>query len=164
VVSPVPFLTSSVIIRENTGIMVPCERPYGRSAFSVIACLMLAAPLKADSVPVRQIEGLVRGFLVLRDMDDTILATGDLSQVATAARVTSEVVFHFNDGSLHQETYVFTQRRVFQLISYRLVQKGPSFKHPVDMSVDAASGLVTIHYTDDGKEKTSSENMKLPLD
>jgi hypothetical protein len=130
----------------------------------VIACLMLAAPLMADSVPVRQIEGLVRGFLVLRDMDDTLLATGDLSQVATAARVTNEVVFHFKDGSLHQETYVFSQRRTFQLISYRLVQKGPSFKHPLDMSVDTASGLVTIHYTDDGKEKISSENMKLPPD
>jgi hypothetical protein len=125
---------------------------------------MLAAPLMADSVPVRQIEGLARGFLVLRDLDDTLLATGDLSQVATAARVTSEVVFHFKDGSLHQETYVFSQRRVLQLISYHLVQKGPSFKHPLDMSVDVASGLVTIHYTDDEKEKISSENMKLPFD
>ena len=67
-----------------TEILVSCaspDRARFRSAFSVIACLMLAAPLMADSVPVRQIEGLVRGFLVLRDMDDTLLATGDLSDV-----------------------------------------------------------------------------------
>ena len=135
-----------------------------RSSLSVIACMMLAAPLMGDLVPVRQIEGLVRGFLVLRDMDNTLLATGDLSQVATEVRVTNGLVFHFKDGSLHQETYVFSQHRTFQLISYHLVQKGPSFKHPLDMSVDAASGLVTIHYTDDGKEKISSDRMTLPVD
>jgi hypothetical protein len=134
------------------------------TALSVVACIMVTAPLKGEPVPVRQIEGLIRGFLVLREMDDTLLATGDLSQVATATRVTNELVFQFKDGSLHQESYVFSQRRTFQLISYHLVQKGPSFKHPLDMSVDAASGLVTIHYTDDGKEKISSDKMKLPLD
>jgi hypothetical protein len=126
--------------------------------------MTLVVPLKGELVSVRQIEGLVRGFLVLRDMNDTLLATGDVSQVATAARVTNELVFHFKDGSLHQETYVFSQRRTFQLISYHLVQKGLSFKHPLDMSVDASSGLVTIHYTDDGKEKTSSDRMTLPVD
>ena len=125
---------------------------------------MLAAPLMGDPVPVRQLEGLIRGFLLLRDMDDALLATGDLSQVAIASRVTNELVFHFRDGSLHQETYVFSQRPELQLVSYRQVQKGPSFKHPLDMSVDAASGLVTIHYTDEGNDKTSSERMKLPVD
>ena len=71
----------------------------------------------------RYTEGLIHGFLVLRDTDDKILASGELSQRASGNRVTSELVFHFRDGSLHEETTVFSQRKVFQLISYHLVQR-----------------------------------------
>jgi hypothetical protein len=50
--------------------------------FLSFAILLLASPLPADQVPVRHTEGLIHGFLVLRDLDDNILASGDLSQSA----------------------------------------------------------------------------------
>ena len=75
------------------------------------------------------------------------------------------MVFHFRDGSLHEETTVFSQRKVFQLVSYHLVQKGKAFKRATDMKINASTGLVTVVSTDDdGKEKTYSETMKLPAD
>ena len=41
--------------------------------------------------------------------------------------VESRLVFRFKDGFLHDEKVAFSQQRVFTLISYRLLQHGPSF-------------------------------------
>jgi len=129
------------------------------------ALLFPALSLNADQVPVRHLEGRIYGFVVLRDMDDKLLASGSLIQNANGNRVTSELSFHFKDGSVHQESTVFSQRRTFQLLTYRLVQKGPAFKRAIDMSVNVSTGQVTIQYTDDdGKEKKITERLKLPAD
>ena len=50
----------------------------------------------------------MRGFLVLSDLEGTPLAAGDLGQVVVGDRVTSRLVFRFKDGSLHDETVVFS--------------------------------------------------------
>ena len=63
---------------------------------------------------------------MLRSLDGKILASGDLIQVAKDDQVTSEIVFHFKDGS-HDETSVFSQDHTFRLLSDHLVQQGPSF-------------------------------------
>ncbi len=127
--------------------------------------LLLACPLMAELVPVRLTEGRIRGFLVLRDLDGNILASGGLTQLAKGNRVTNELSFHFKDGSVHQETAVFSQRRAFQLLTYHLVQKGRAFKRATDMSLNVSTGQVAIRYTDDdGKEKTITERLKLPAD
>ena len=129
------------------------------------ALLLSSLTLIADQVPVRHVEGRIHGFLVLRDLDDKLLASGSLIQLANGNRVTSELSFRFNDGSVHQETTVFSQRRTFQLLTYRLVQKGPAFKRAMDMSLNASTGQVAIRYTDDdGKEKTIADRLKLPAD
>jgi hypothetical protein len=73
-------------------------------------------------------------------------------------------VFRFHDGSLHDETAVFSQRGTFQLISDHLIQKGPAFKHPVDMTVDVKARRVTVRSMEDGKEKVAAETMDLPPD
>ena len=62
--------------------------------------LLLPVPSPAEQVAVRQTEGLVHGFLVLRDTAGTSLADGELLQVAKGDLVTSRLVFHFKDGSL----------------------------------------------------------------
>jgi hypothetical protein len=123
-------------------------------------------PLSAEQVPVRHREGLVHGFLVLRSAaTGEALAEGELLQIAQGDRVTSELVFHFKDGSLHDETAVYSERGKFRLISDHLIQKGPSFKHSMDMTIDARTGQVNIHYSDeDGKEKDISEKLKAPPD
>jgi len=128
-----------------------------------LALLVVCAivPAVAESVPVRHTEGLLRGYLVLRDADGTILASGDLSQVSKGGQVTNELSFRFKDGSVHKETTIYAQRGVFKLLSYHLVQKGPAFKRPTDMTINGSNGQVTVRYTDeDGKEKSSSETIK----
>src|SRR5215831_19185557 len=130
-----------------------------------LALFLTVSSLTGAQVPVRYPEGRIHGFLTLRDLEDNLLASGTLIQNATGGRVTSELEFHFKDGSLHRETAVFSQRRVFQLLTYHLVQKGPAFKSAVEMNVNTSNGQVTVRYMeDDGKEKTASENMKLPAD
>src|SRR5262249_49444582 len=53
----------------------------------------------------------------------------------------------------------------FRLISNHLVQKGPSFHQPIDLTINCASGQATVRYTDDhGKEKIETEKLKLPPD
>ena len=120
--------------------------------------------LLAEPVAVRQAEGVVHGFLALRTMDGTTLADGDLLQTARGDQVTSRLVFHFKDGSIHDETAVFSQLRSFQLISDHLIQKGPSFPQPLEMTVARANGTVTVHYTDNGKQKVADEQLALPPD
>jgi hypothetical protein len=46
-----------------------------------------------------------------------------------------------------------------------LVQRGPSFKQPMEISVEASSGQVTVRYKDHvGKEKMLKERHDLPSD
>lgn len=129
------------------------------------SALLLSVPARSEQVTVRYAEGIVHGFLVLRALDGAVLADGDLIQTARGSRVTARLVFRFKDGSLHEETAIFSQRQQFRLLSDHLVQKGPTFKQPLDMSVDATKGEVVVRYTDDdGEHKTESKHMDLPPD
>jgi hypothetical protein len=129
------------------------------------AALLRPATTSSEPVAVRYMEGLVHGFLALRSLDGKTLASGDLIQQARGDRVTSRLVFHFNDGSISDETAVFSQRGHFRLLSDHLVQKGPAFDRPIDMTIDAPSGQVTVRYQDDhGEQKTEAEHLELPPD
>jgi hypothetical protein len=120
---------------------------------------------QADPVVVRYVEGTVHGFLILRSPEGKTLASGDVSQTIRGDRVTSRLVFQFKDGSIHDETVVFSQRGHFRLVSDHLVQKGPAFERPVDMAIDAQSGQVTVRYRNEqGEQKTDVERLDLPLD
>ena len=136
-----------------------------RKAALLLGLALLVSRARADTIPVVYPEGIVHGFLTLSTLDGKRVADGDSIQVAKGDRVTVRIVFRFPDGSTHEETTVFTQRGRFRLVSYRLVQKGPTFPKPVDMSVDRASGRCVVRATDkDGKEKTYDETLKLPPD
>lgn len=82
------------------------------SALLALVVLLSTAALGGAPVAVRHREGVVQGD-----------------------RVTSRLVFHFKDGSLHDETAVFTQRQRFQLLRDRVVQKGPMFPHPIETTI-----------------------------
>jgi hypothetical protein len=119
----------------------------------------------AEPVPVRHLQGSLHGFLVLKDLDDKILASGDLTQTPSGNRVTTVLSLHFKDGSFYQETSVYSQRRTYQLLTYKQVQKGPSFKTPETISLDTSTGKVSIQYTDkDGAAKTIADTLTLPPD
>jgi hypothetical protein len=115
-------------------------------------------------VPVRFPEGVAHGFLVLSSLDGKALADGDLIQSASGDRVTTRLLLQFRDGSVHDETVVFTQTKQFRVVRDHLVQKGPSFPRPLDVLVDAQSGEVRVRFTDDGKEKVVSERPEMPAD
>jgi hypothetical protein len=132
----------------------------------LIVALIFAAgvTLSASTVAVQYPEGSVHGFLLLSTMDGTPLAAGDLLQSVHRNQITARLVFHFKDGSLQDETTVFTQRSSFSLVSYHMIQKGPAFSRPTELSI-ASSGQVTVRYTDDkGEEKIENQHLKLPSD
>jgi hypothetical protein len=133
------------------------------AAFAIAALCLGAAP-SAEPVTVRHAEGLVHGFLSLRSPEGKIIASGDLIQQVRGDRVTSRLVFHFADGSTHDETAVFSQRGQFLLLSDHLIQKGPTFEKPLEMTIDRQSGQVTVKYDDKGEAKTEVEKMELPPD
>jgi hypothetical protein len=117
--------------------------------------------LSAEPVPVRRIQGSLHGFLVLKSLEGKSLAAGDLVQVVHNSRVTSRLTYHFRDGSLDEETTVFTQSETFRLISDHHVQRGPSFPHPLDMLIDATTGRITSR---DKDGKTIQEHLDLDPD
>src|SRR5689334_22312121 len=86
----------------------------GRIVATVILVIGVSTVSPGEPVSVRYSEGLVHGFLALRNLDGELLADGDLLQRASGMRVTSRLVFRFKDGSLHDETAVFSQRREFR--------------------------------------------------
>ncbi len=143
------------------------ERVWSTSLAVLVACATLLQPVAMSAAPVavRHAEGLVHGFLVLRTLAGDTLADGDLIQVARGDRITSRLVFHFKDGSVHDETVVYSQRRNFRLLTDHLVQKGPAFQHPMEVSIDGPTGQVTVRSSDDdGKEKVVTERLNLPPD
>jgi hypothetical protein len=128
--------------------------------------LMLSGAALAEPVAVRFTEGIGRGFPVLRDAKGEKIAQGDLVQVARGDRVENRLTFRFRDGSFYDETVVFSQRDVFTLLSYRLVQRGPSFPETIDATVDRSSGRYTVRYKgdEDSPEEVVKGTFDMPAD
>ena len=88
--------------------------------FSALAALLTSvlmlpsAALSQSPVTVQYTEGVVHGFLVLSTLDGNSLAEGDVTQFARGDRVTSHTILRFKDGSINEETVVFSQRRTFR--------------------------------------------------
>jgi hypothetical protein len=129
--------------------------------------VMAGGPALAEPIEVKYTEGVTRGFPVLRSTSGEKLAQGELIQVPRGGDVVeSRLVFRFKDGSLYDERVVFTQRNVFTLLSYSIVQKGPSFPESLEATVDRASGRYTVRHRadDDSPEETLAGDFELPLD
>jgi hypothetical protein len=119
----------------------------------------------AEPIAVRHPEGTLHGFLALTTDQGQVLADGDLIEIVRGDRVTSHLTFHFKDGSLDEETTVYTQHGFFRLISDRHIQRGPFFPHPIDMTIDVAKGVVmTSSLGKDGKDEVTTTRVKMPPD
>lgn len=119
----------------------------------------------AEPVRVKHPEGTLHGFLSLTNEQGQVLAQGDLINIVHGDRVTARLTFHFKDGSIDDETTVFTQRGVFRLIFDHHIQRGPYFPHPLDMTIDLRKGtVVTLTPGKDGKDEIATDHMKLPAD
>jgi hypothetical protein len=127
--------------------------------------LLTYREMSAEPVAVRHREGTLHGFLLVRTLEGTAIATGDLIQVPHGDRINSRIVFRFKDGSIDDETTVYSQNGVFRLISDHHVQRGPSFPNPIDMSIECSTGQVTVHFTDnDGKDRVTNDHFDFPAD
>ena len=146
--------------------------PSHRGASSCIAVIMviaglMSAPVEATPVAVRFPEGNTHGFLLIRSLAGEIIGQGEMTQVAKDGDlVESHLVFNFKDGSLHDEKVTFSQQRVFTMISYHLVQQGPSFPDQIDVSIDRSTGeyKVRAKTREDGKEEVLTGAFTLPKD
>ncbi|HEX6502890.1 MAG TPA: hypothetical protein VF011_06545 [Terriglobales bacterium] len=132
----------------------------------VCTAILQASRLAAEQIPVRHIEGVTLGFLVLRNLDGRPLAYGDLKQVVKAedGEVVDDLQFRFKDGSFYEEITKFTQHGKFRLLSDQVVQKGPSFKKETEDWLDATTGKVTVRVIDKGKEKKATQHIHVPDD
>lgn len=138
------------------------------AAATLGAAILLAAgatPGPAAPIPVRYLEGVTHGFLVLRAPGGEILAEGDLLQVVRPEGVDSRLAFRFRDGSTYDETVLFTQQKVFTLQRYRLVQRGPTFPEELEVTIERDRGRYEVRSRRGGREaETASGEMELPPD
>jgi hypothetical protein len=102
----------------------------------------------ADPIPVRVREVPSYALVTLSSVaSGKRLADGELIQTPSGRqRLQSRLTFRFEDGSLSDETVVFSQDKVFQIHSYHLVQRGPSFPHEIDASFDRATARYRVRY------------------
>lgn len=131
----------------------------------VVTVLTVPVSARADSVHVRFPEGLSRGFLVLNSENGQKIAEADSQQVLKGDRIISHLVIHFQDGSFYDEETTFSQNGVFRLLTDHVIQRGPSFKTPMETLIDTSKNEVTVRYQDkQGKEKVIDKHMQMPSD
>jgi hypothetical protein len=129
-----------------------------------ILSLVAVAGAGGQGVKVRLRDGSARGFLVLRSETGATLASGEYSQLPVGNRIKSRLVFHFKDGSLYEETTVYTQDSTFHLISDRLVQRGRAFPEPCEMTIDAGAQMVSMRVLSKPGQDAKPEHMDMPAD
>lgn len=125
------------------------------------------ASAEAAPVPVRFQEGKTHGFLLVRSLEGNVIGQGELTQMVKAGDlVESQLVFTFQDGSLHDEKVAYSQSGVLTLISYHLVQRGPFFPEQMDVFMDRGAGIYKVRSTNrkDGKEVVREGAVDLPKD
>lgn len=137
----------------------------GRLLAAVLVCGASLLPGRVDAEPVRVLfqEGVTRAFPVLRSLTGQKLAQGDLVQVARGNLVDSRMIFRFTDGSFYDEHVVFSQNGMFNLIRYRIVQRGPSFPETLEASVDRETGRYDVRYRADEASAEESLTGKFTL-
>lgn len=143
---------------------------WSRHAFlpTIVSVLLVCAiqpRLHADPTAVRKFQGTYHGFLELRAPDGQVVAFGDSTQIVHGDQIIAETLFTFKDGSIDDETTVYTQHRTFELVSDHHVQKGPFFPHPTEVFIDARTGQVSTRTTGkDGKAVFRTDRLQLPAD
>src|SRR5262249_51826913 len=109
--------------------------------------------------------GSVRALLGLGPPGGEPVASGELRQRPTGGLVESQLVFQFKDGSVYDERATFSQRGVFRLEAYRLVQRGPAFP-TTDVAFDRKSRQYEARWQEKkgDAEKTASGPLEMPPD
>ena len=139
-----------------------------RSALLVLlslVCATSAAALGAAQVRVRFPEGTTRGFLAIRTPQGERIGHGELTQKPRGDELDSRLLLQFKDGSVHDERSTYSQKGVFRLEAYHLVQRGPSFPG-AEISFDRKSGRYQAKTREKAgaPEETASGEFEMPPD
>jgi hypothetical protein len=129
-----------------------------------MAVLGSSCGLQGQAPKLRYKTASEHGFLILHDAAGATLASGELTQVHYKHQITLHVVFHFRDGSLDDETTVYSQGETIRLISDRHIQRGKSFPHPCDVMIDVGKQQVSVRDLSTTTDEAKTEHMDLPPD
>jgi hypothetical protein len=157
--------TSRRMFQLNTS--VSHRGAWAAAAIIITISGLVCSPADATSIPVRFPEGIAHGFLLVRSLAGEIIGQGEMTQVVKEVdQVESHLVFTFKDGSLHDEKVIFSQQRVFRMLRYHLVQRGPSFPGQVEVSIDRSTAEYKVRSKagEDGKEEVLAGAFTLPQD
>lgn len=132
----------------------------------LLFCSLGCGSASAAPVSVQYQEGTVHGFLVLKDMKGSVLAYGDLVQIATGSAVKSKTMFTFPDGSYFEEQVAFTQEDVFRMRKYSLIARGPIFEKEWRISLDANTARYSVETKPRGRSDVQALNgdIQIPPD
>lgn len=97
-------------------------------------------------------------------MDGKTLGSGELLQVVQGRHLRSRLTFRFRDGSLDDEVTTFRQNSEFHLLSDHHIQRGPSFPHPMDVTIDATHCTVTQRKISGNDNEVKTEHIDMPPD
>jgi hypothetical protein len=131
---------------------------------ALLALNLIGSTTSAQQIPVIHQRGALQGLLLLKNGEGRDIAIGDQTQEVEGNEVHSRLIFRFRDGSIDDETTVYRQDSVFQLIRDHHIQKGPSFPHPIDVTIDVPASKVTWIETSHKKSQAKSQHMDLPSD
>lgn len=159
------FRDNATIAQRRT-VVTPAKKYRLLTIAGMLACgmLLFMTSLPAETVPVSHVEGVTHGFVVMRDDTGRAIAFGDMIQETHHGLVTSNLTFHFSDGSLYDDTTIYSEHGVFRVLSDHLIEKGPSFKQPMETWVDTKTGEFKATSFGKDKDKFVSQKLKLPRD
>jgi hypothetical protein len=121
----------------------------------------LSTPAAAVPIKVLHSQGSAHGFVEVVTLAGKRIAVGDMLQDLRGTVVSTRLVLRFFDGSLDDETTIYSESGTFRFISDHHVQHGPSFPTPIDETVDARHGLVSVR---DPNGKTTRVQQRMPAD
>lgn len=132
---------------------------------SGIVGTILTALAYAEPIAVRYPEGPAHGFVELSDVSGITIAHGEVVQWLDKRIVVSQLIIRFKDGSVYDELIRFSQNPVFRLLSYKLVQKGPSFAESSEIEFDR-SGRYRVRFKkmSEAQEEQASGTTDIPAD
>jgi hypothetical protein len=144
-----------------------CDRGFFSKWFAGLvatAVLGSACSMQGQELKLRYRTAYEHGFVILRDAAGAILASGEVTQVPSRQQITLHVVFHFRDGSIDDETTLYSQGETIRLISDRHIQRGKSFPHPSDVMIDVPGQQVSVRDLSKSTDEAKTEHMDLPPD
>ena len=144
-----------------------CSRGFVGEWFAgllAIALLGTSYSTQGQQLKLRYRTASEHGFVIVRDAAGAIVASGELTQVPSSNRITLHVVFDFRDGSIDDETTVYSQGQTIRLITDRHIQSGKSFPHPSDVMIDVPRQQVSVRDLSNKMDGAKTEHMDLPPD